>query len=169
MQKLVLLGVVAVALGSTIYAQRRNQTALNVDGISVHLGMPKQEFVQKLGKRDINKVAPDTCFIGKQGVITVPMVEFTNDRISYAELPWPTYDNDIADAYYGAVTALNQEGFKNCDVEAFTKMNPDGNSHSVVIACGEKSTLLTRLEMNGKHYNTISEQLGKENFDCTNR
>jgi hypothetical protein len=131
--------------------------------------MPKQEFIQKLGKRDINKMAPDTWFIGKEGEVTVPMVQFTNDRLSYAEPPWPTYDNDIADAFYGAITTLNQEGFKTCEVEAYTKSNPDGNSHGVSVACGEKSVLLLRMELNGKHYNTISERLGIENYDWTHR
>jgi hypothetical protein len=37
---------------------------------------------------------------------------------------WVTYDNDIMEALFGAVTSLNDEGFSACKVTADTKTDP---------------------------------------------
>jgi hypothetical protein len=70
------------------------------------------------------------------------------------------FDNDIVEAFFGAATSLNQEGFSACVLESGTKSSPDMTAHNVWINCGEKSILVTRHLMNGKAYNFVYEQLG---------
>jgi hypothetical protein len=96
--------------------------------------------------------------VGPRG--KVELLAFTNGRLSYASRNWPTYDNDIAEALFGAVNSLNQDAHSACTVIADVKTDPDMTVHRVWIACGEKSILVARAVINGKSYNTVDEQLG---------
>jgi len=72
-----------------------------------------------------------------------------------------TYDNDIVEALWGAVSTLNEEGFSSCNISAGTKSSPDIMSHNIWIDCGEKSIVVMRQTISGKPHNMVYEHLGR--------
>jgi hypothetical protein len=154
----------ATLLSSVLYAQRSSapqlsKAAIDVHGTKLRLGMSKGEVTDKLTGNEITKDDEDNWNIASSGNLG-PTLQFTDGRLSYADRYWTTYDNDIAEALFGAVNSLNQEGFSACTVTADTKTEPDTTAHRVWIRCGEKSILLVRDSIGEKSHNMVYEQLG---------
>jgi hypothetical protein len=164
MKGTVLAVLTLATLSSLLYAQQKSSpqisnAALDVHGTKLRLGMTKGEVTDKLAGNEVTKDNEDNWSIAPSGKLG-PALQFTNGRLSYADRYWVTYDNDIAEALFGAVNSLNQGGFSACTVTADTKTDPDMTLHRVWIRCGEKSILLVRDSLGGKSYNSVYEQLG---------
>jgi hypothetical protein len=161
MKRLALVLLTFTALSSILYAQQKrlSKAAIDVRGTNLRLGMTKAEVTDKLAGNAITKAHEDHWIVAPSDELG-PSLQFTNGRLSYADRYWITYDNDIAEALFGAVNSLNQEGFSACSVTAHTKTEPATMLHQVSIECGEKSILLVRSSFGGKSYNTVYEQLG---------
>jgi hypothetical protein len=159
-----LLALLSLALTSTGHAQKvpLSRSAIEVAGVRLRLGMAKAQVAEKLAGVVLTKVNDDEWMIGsfEKGNIG-PSIQFHNGVLSYAERFWTTADNDVADALFGVVTTLNDEGFSNCTVTADTHTSPDINAQRVWIACGEKSVLIIKRLIGGHSYNSVYEQLGK--------
>jgi hypothetical protein len=164
MKKTVLVVLTLAALSLPPYAQQRvspqlSKAAIDVSGTKLRLGMTKGEVTDKLAGNEITKGDEDTWAIAPSGS-SGSTLQFTNGRLSFADRYWVTYDNDIAEALFGAVNSFNQEGFSTCAVTADTKTEPGRTFHRVWIRCGEKSILLVRDSFGEKSYNQVYEQLG---------
>jgi hypothetical protein len=140
-------------------AQQVSKADIEIGGTRLRLGMTKADVAEKLTGVPITKDKEDFWLIGAEKSISQSL-QFTNGRLSYASRYWPTFDNDILEAFYGAVTHLNNEGFSTCKVNADSKLEPDEKLQRVWIRCGEKTILLARNSFGGKTYNTVDEMLG---------
>jgi hypothetical protein len=154
---------IILAMSSTVYAQKSEPSGaavLEVAGLNLHLGMTKAEVAAKLSGTTLTKMTDDNWMVAPKTELG-PTLQFTNDRLSFADRYWPSQDNDIVEPLIGVVTALNAEGFSACTVTSYTKTTPDVTSHGVWIQCGQKSILIQRMSFQaGKSYNTVYEQLG---------
>ena len=109
MKKTALAVITLAILSSLLYAQKTaslqlSKAAIDVDGTKLRLGMSKGEVTDKLVGDEITKYHEDDWFVGppeKDG----PTLQFTNGRLSYADRNWVTYDNDTAEALFGAVNS----------------------------------------------------------------
>ena len=157
------LGLLIVAgLSSIVYAQKQtrlSKATIDVAGINLQLGMTKAQVEEKLGGREITKIQQDEWMVGSEKQLG-PTLQFRNGLLNFADRYWSTTDNDIAEALFGAVTSLNQEGFSDCTIEAGVNASPDMTAHNIWIRCGEKGILITRHLMGAKSYNMVYEQLG---------
>jgi hypothetical protein len=155
--------LVILAMSSTVDAQKKEPpeaAVLEVAGVNLHLGMTKAEVTAKLSGTTITKMTDDNWMIAPKTELD-PALQFTNDRLSFADRYWPSQDNDIVEPLIGVVAALNAEGFSACTVTSYTKTTPEVTSHGVWIECGQKSILIQRMSFQaGKSYNTVYEQLG---------
>lgn len=148
-------------LSSLVYAQRRlSRSAIDVKGVKLRLGMSKSEVSEKLVGNEITKTDEDDWMVAASGELG-PSLEFTDGRLSFADRYWVTYDNDISEALYGAVTSLNQEGLPACTVNTDIKTDPDSSLHRLWILCGEKSIVMVHNMTHARTFNTVHEQLGR--------
>lgn len=164
MTKFLLIPLVLTLCSSVIHAQKKEppksgSASLEVAGAQLRLGMTKSEVVGKLAGSQITRLNEDNWIVAPNGALG-PTLQFTNGQLNFADRYWPSQDNDIAEALFGAVSILNSEGFSSCNVTSYTKTTPDATSQGVWIECGQKSVLLQRLTFGGKSYNTVYEQLG---------
>jgi hypothetical protein len=144
-----------------VHAQQRSKAVLEVAGANLRLGMTKAQVAEKLAGHEIAKLHEDEWMVGSLEKKELgPTLQFTNGVLSFADRYWTTYDNDVAEALFGAVSSLNSEGLLNCVVTADTAASPSLTAQRVWIKCGEKSILLVRRSFGGKSYNSVYERLG---------
>jgi hypothetical protein len=163
-KQILLVPIALMLCSSAIQAQKKDppelgSAVLEVASARLRLGMTKAEVTEKLSGAPITKINENNWVIAASGSLG-PTVQFTNGRLNFAERYWTTSDNDIAEALFGVVNALNKEGFSACKVTTYTNTAPDTTVHGVWIQCGEKSVRLTRDTFGGKSYNMVYEQLG---------
>jgi hypothetical protein len=139
-------------------AQEASKAEIEIGGARLRLGMTKADVTEKLAGVPIYKDREDFWLIGEKSISQC--LQFTNGRLSYASRNWPTFDNDVLEAFYGAVAHLNNEGHSSCKVNADSKLEPDEKYQRVLIRCGEKTILVSRASLSGKSYNTVDEMLG---------
>jgi hypothetical protein len=160
-----LLGLSLFAtLALTVHPQdhapaQSGRATIEVGSTKLRLGMTKAQVEEKLSGHDITKIQPNEWMVSSEKELG-PTLQFSNGQLTFADRYWTTSDNDIGEAFFGAATTLNQEGFSACTLESGTKVSPDMTAHNVWINCGEKSILVTRHLMGGKSYNMVYEQLG---------
>ena len=164
MKRTAVIVLTIVGLCSILSAQQKTspqwgRAALEIAGTKLRLGMTKGEVTEKMAGTEIYKINENNWVVGKLENIG-PSLQFKNGRLNYADRYWVTYDNDIAEALFGAVNSLNNEGFSACTVTADTRPSPDQTAQRVWIACGEKTVLLVRRSFGGKSYNSVYELLG---------
>jgi hypothetical protein len=156
--------LVVLMLPSVIQAQKKGATrwgsaSIEVAGAKLHLGMTKAEVTEQLAGSQLTKIDDRNWLIGPVEHAG-PTLQFTNEHLNFVSREWTTYDNDVTQALFGVVTALNGEGFSVCKVTADTKTDPTSTNQRVWISCGEKTALVMRLTMAGKTYNIVEENLG---------
>ena len=155
-----------IALSSIVYAQQQttrqlSKAAIEVAGTKLRLGMTKAQVAEKLAGHEITKVQEDEWMVASLEKKQLgPTLQFTHGSLSYADRYWTTYDNDIVEALFGAVSTLNREGFSKCTVTADDSVSPDLTAHRVWISCGEKTVLVLRDSIDGKSHNMVYERLG---------
>jgi hypothetical protein len=164
MNKMLLIAVALAALilflfSRQLNSQQASKAYIEIGGTKLRLGMTKADVAEKLAGVVITKDKEDFWLIGAEKSISQSL-QFTNGRLSYASRYWPTFDNDILEAFYGAVTYLNNEGYSTCKVNADSKLEPNEKLQRVWIRCGEKTILVARASLDGKTYNTVDEMLG---------
>ena len=154
--------MIVAGLSSMVYAQKQarlGKATIDVAGINLQLGMTKAQVEAKLADHEITKLHQDEWMVASKKE-SGPTLQFTDGLLNFADRYWVTSNNDIAEAFFGAVTSLNQEGFSACTIEADVKATPDITAHNIWIRCGEKGILITRQLMGPKSYNMVYEQLG---------
>lgn len=156
--KVILFGVALTIAASLGPSQKTDHAAsIEINGVSLRLGMTKSEVEQKFQGSQIVKSSQDGWLIGNPG----SLLHFTVGRLTFAERNWPNQSNDIGEQLFGAVNSINSEGFYNCRVYTDVKTDPAATLHRVWIDCGDKSVLVARyVGASGKVYNTVDEHLG---------
>src|SRR5690349_6414054 len=129
-------------LSSAIYAQNGTSQSLrkadiDINGVSLRLGMMKPQVIDKLADNKLNKIDEDMWVVAS-GAGQNSEVQFTNGRLSFAERPWSNGEGDITEPLFGLVNSLNQEGFSACNIVADVKSDPTMTAHRVSMNCGEK-------------------------------
>lgn len=146
----------------SVYARSQTRGAeLEVAGVKLHLGMTKAEVMEKLAGRTYWKVNDDNWVSGPSNSVG-PAMQFTNGKLTFTERFWATKDTDTAMALFGAVSSLNNDGFRKCDVTAGVNTSPDIVAHNVWISCGEKSVVVNRDTIGNHSYTMVHEELGKQ-------
>jgi hypothetical protein len=157
--------LIALSFSSVMYAQKKDpphwgSANMEVAGSKLHLGMTKAEVTERLAGSPFKKIDENFWVMGTEKH-DGPALQFTNGRLAFVSRNWVTYDNDITEALFGAVTSLNGEGFSACKVTADTKTDPTVTSQRVWIDCGEKTILIVRSTfVGGNTYCTVDEHLG---------
>jgi len=166
MKKMAFAALILAGLAWLLYSRQSGsaemaRAVIEVGGAELRLGMTKGEVTDKLAGNAITKAKDDDWIVAPSGQ-SGPFLQFTNGRLSFASRNWATYDNDIAEALFGAVTSLNQQGFSACTVTTDIKADPTMTLHRIWITCGEKTLLVARASFSdsGKSYNTVDEHLG---------
>ncbi len=162
----VVLCTLASRIGHAQASQQLSKTAIKIEGATLRLGMTKAQVAEKLVGREITKINDDDWKIGTIEELRtsgdLPEVQFTRGLLSYADREWTTAQNDTAEALFGVVSSLNDEGYSKCTVTADTHADTDmGVSwQRVWIFCGEKTVVVARQSSGGKSFSSVSEQLG---------
>lgn len=163
MRRLPWVFVFVTMLGSFLYAQTKRSPTdsafIEIAGIKLRLGMTPREVTAKLPGTKITRIHGDLWGIGGEESPT-ETIQFTNGRLSFAQRYWKSFDNDIVESLFGAVSTLNQQGYSQCTVQTREKRTPDALVHAVWIVCGEKAVSITRDTIGDKSYNMVYEQLG---------
>jgi hypothetical protein len=151
--------LIALTLSSVIYAQKKDpphwgSADMEVAGAKLHLGMTKAEVTERLAGSQFRKINENFWVMGPEDH-DGPSLQFTNGHLTFVSRNWVTYDNDIMEALFGAVTSLNDEGFSACKVTADTKTDPTMTLHRVWIECGEKTILIIRSTLSGARRITL--------------
>jgi hypothetical protein len=169
--------ILAVALlctlssGGTLYAQKGqpvqqlSKTAIEVGGAKLRLGMTKSQVAEKLVWHEITKINDEVWMLGTEEEMRhreLPELQFTSGLLTYADRQWTTVNNETAEALFGVVTSLNDEGLSRCSVTTDTHAETDLglNSQRVWIICGEKTVVVARDTIGGKSFSSVSERLG---------
>ena len=165
MKNAIITILACTSFASIVYAEQQSSrirhASIEVGGTRLSLGMSKIQVKEKLAGQEITYIHEDEWMLGSFDKKELgPTIQFTNGRLSYADRNWVTYDNDIAEAMFGAVKTLNNEGFSRCNVTADDSVSPDLTAHRVWIECGEKTVLIIRRSFGGKSYNSVDERLG---------
>ena len=132
---------------------------IEISGVRLRLGMTKAQVSEKLVGNTIKKIDEDFWGIGTEE-LAPEVIQFTNGRLTYAERDWRSNTNDIYEGLFGAVTTLNNQGFKRCHVETKTVASPGDSAKYIWIDCGEKAISVIRDTISGKSYNLVHETLG---------
>ena len=137
----------------------------SVGGASLRLGMTKAQVAEKLVGHEITKINDAVWMLGTAEEMQhreLPELQFTNGLLTYADRQWTTANNDAAEALFGVVTSLNNEGLSRCAVTADThaETDLDLNAQRVWIVCGEKTLLVARETIAEKSFSSVSERLG---------
>jgi len=164
----VLLCTLAPRVGhaQTQPSQQLSKTAIEVGGAKLRLGMTRAQVAEKLVGREIKKIDDDDWMIGTVEELRasgdLPELQFTRGLLSYADRQWTTAQNDTAEALFGLVSSLSDEGFSKCTIAADTHAETDIGlgSQRVWIVCGEKTVLVARQSIGGKSFSSVSERLG---------
>jgi len=158
------LALLCVSMTS-VYAQKQasqqlSKTTIEVAGTKLRLGMTKAQVAEKLVGHEVTKWHENDWTLGSRQN-PGDTLQFTGGVLSYAEREWTTGVNDVAEALFGAVSALNDEGFSACSVTADTHSSPDISAQRVWIMCGEKTVAVIRRSIGGKSFTSVEEELGK--------
>lgn len=152
-------------------SQQLSRTAIEIGGVKLRLGMTKAQVAEKLAGQQLMKPDDDELWLGTVDDIKagrdLPTMQFTRGLLTFAERRWTTPNDDTAEALYGLITHLNDEGFAKCTVRTDTHTNTDVDVvwQRVWIDCGEKTALLARETVSGgKSFSSVSEQLGRFRF-----
>ena len=125
--------------------------------------MPKAQVAEKLVGQEITKISDNEWVLGSlQTGQLGPTLQFTHGLLSYVGREWTTGDNDVAEALFGAMSTLNDEGFSACTVTTDTKNSPSISAQRVWILCGAKSVLVVRRSFGGKSFGSVFERLGEQ-------
>jgi len=147
-------------------SQQLSKTAIEIGGAKLRLGMTKAQVAEKLVGHEIQKINDGEWMIGTveewRTSGDLPELQFTRGLLSYADRQWTTAQNDTAEALFGVVTSLNDEGLSKCTIAADTRAETDIglSSQRVWIMCGEKTILVARQTVGGKSFSSVSERLG---------
>jgi hypothetical protein len=161
---------------------QRNDVSLDLGPVTVRLGMPKREVLQKFSDAgykvlDIDSKDENGPLVdGKRLFVTnktpFPIQEswqnsydisFTAGRLSYAERSWFN-EKDLLSSVIEAVGSLTGQGSRSCSVTYSPISHPGSSARRVFIECGKRSVLLLRGEYESAgstnpHFE-ISERIG---------
>jgi hypothetical protein len=161
MRRAALLSV--LLLGTQGFAQTA-QVALDLGPVTVWLGMPKQEALEKLsnagykigdpGPKDVpsslldGKLLPvinKTPFPIEESWRNVYSISFTGGRLSYAERSWFDEKDPLA-SVIDAIGALTGRSSRSCSLTYSPTSSPGMSATRVFIDCGKRSLSLVRGE-----------------------
>jgi len=122
--------------------------------------MTKAQVKDKLAQGEINELDEDEWMLGPRGK-EGPVLQFNHGLLSYAEREWTNPRNDVAEALFAAVAAINSEGLNRCTVTATTQIDEIGwKFDRVWMACGEKTIALMRNSSGKDTWAHVWERLG---------
>lgn len=167
MRLITVLTLTCLSLAGSGQAQVKKAELQVLPGITLRLGMTKAQVAEKLVGQNIDKVSEDYWSIGtleqlKAG-IDVPKMQFSQGLLIYATKVWTTPATDTAEALFGAVSSLREEGISRCVINADTRALTDigETTERVWLFCGEKTVLVMRsIYKDGSHIQII-EQIGQ--------
>ena len=102
-----------------------SKASIEVGSATLRLGMTKAQVKEKLAQSEITKLGEDAWKVGPLGK-DGPVLQFQHGLLSYAEREWKNSRQDPAEALFGAVRAINNEGFSTCTVNASTELDSMG-------------------------------------------
>ena len=154
--------VVALLSASTTTPEVRSPQIPNyieISGQRLHLGMTKAQVSEKLAGKTVQIMKDDLWTIG----VNFPPeaeIQFTNGKLTYAEREWPSASNDLFESLYGAISTLNEQGFKGCVVTSYASNDPGLILKNIWVDCAGKSVSINRVTLRGNTYTFIQESLG---------
>jgi hypothetical protein len=164
MEKLLLLALTLLAVASLILAQKKgpplSKESLEVAGAKLRLGMAKADVAERIASFQVLKVGEDEWMIEKSGT-----VHFRNGKLCLIDRSWLNGQTDPIDAFYGAVSSLNREGYSSCTISADTRTSPDSSFNRVWLDCGQKSVLVIKGQIGGHPVVDVLERLGTVTAD----
>lgn len=160
-----MLVVIVVLLSLPCIAQSSSKTvSLDFSSVTVWLGMPRQEIINKCagaGFKQLNADKNGIMFVnGDQGYST----RFKDDRLTFASREWYSPKGNL-DAFQSTIAALgsisdSENSPPTCTLSREPLNTPDEQLNRVFIFCGSRSFLLIDGMMGGKKIYGVSERIG---------
>jgi len=158
--------IVTVALLSlSCIAQSSSQrVSLDFASVTVWLGMPRQEVVNRCAGAGFKQLNADKEGIifenGDQGY----SVRFKDDRLTFASREWYSSKGNL-DAFQSTIAALgslsdSESSRPTCTLSHEPLNTPDEQLNRVFISCGSRSFLLIDGTMGRKKIYGVSERIG---------
>jgi hypothetical protein len=155
--------IIGVSSLSAIAQSVPPRVSLELGSITVWLGMPRQEVINKCASAGFKSIeAPNGIrFVSGDTMYTV---EFKDDRLTYADREW-YFANGELDAFQSTIAALGAIADDNssltCTISHQPLNTPEMQINRVFIVCGNRSYLLIDGTMNGKKIHGVTERIGK--------
>jgi len=175
--------VAATGLLLAVQAFAQTQISLDLGSVTVWLGMPKRDALDKLSSagykveewgtsKGVNGPLPDdkrlvvinkTSFPVEESWRNVYSVSFTAGHLTYADRSWFDEKDPLA-SVVEAFGALTDQGSRACTVTYSPISSPGSSAKRVWVTCGRRSVLILRgeYEYNGRknpHFE-VSERIG---------
>ena len=152
---------VLFALSPQCFAQ--SEVSLKVGGVTVWLGMPKQEAVKRFSESSYKVIeAKKLMPVVDQAGNAVGLVNFTSGHLSYAERSWGTCEEDCLDSVLAALGSLAADGGKRCTLEKDTLLEPATKTDRISIICGQRGVLMLKGKIGGKWIADVEEFISSE-------
>ncbi len=141
------------------------KVSLDLGSVTVWLGMPRQELINKCAGAGFKQMFADDDGIlftdGKRNYNT----QFKDGRLAYADLDWYSSKGEL-DAFQTTMAALasmvdsHRDLIPACAITHEPLNKPDYQVDRIFISCGKRSFLLLALSGGKKSYG-IMESIGK--------
>ena len=155
--------ITVCALSIPCIAQSMSQkVSLELGSVTVWLGMPRQEVINKCASVGFKQLVQDRDRLRFQSEDHMYTTEFKNGRLVYADRDWYSKKSG-SDAFQSTIAALGTIGDKNttCIISHAPVTDPDKMLNRVFIECGKRSFLLLENKTEGKAYYDVYERIGE--------
>jgi hypothetical protein len=156
--------MIAVLFALPCFAQSGKQrTALDIGTVTVWLGMPRQEVVDKCasaGYKQLVSGKDHIWFVGNQNSYNV---HFRDNRLVYADREWYAKGADAFQSTMAALGSLaDRQTFPlSCIISHEPKRDPNWNMDRIFVLCGERSVLLIHHKYKEDTAYSVTESIGK--------
>jgi hypothetical protein len=168
-RRLAVLSILLFAFQSAVGQAKR--VTLELGPVSVWLGMPKQQVLEKFTAAGYEIEDPEekvvyvrnkSPFQHDDSWLNIFRMSFTAGKLSYAERSWLD-ESDPLGSVTKAIGELTGHGSRDCSVSYNSANNPGYSDATVFIECANKTVYVTRGEYasapKGPHFE-VSEYIG---------
>jgi len=164
---LLLLATLGTGTGKTLPspAQQSGRASLELDSVTVWLGMAKKDLLKKLSDKSfyVTEPQPDSFIALSESKNHVYSIRFRDGVLIYADREWYTKGSEIEDAILNGLSALSDSSGANapCAVIHSPLSEPDFSGDRIFIKCGQRNLLIGKFKIQGTVSMSVSESIGE--------
>lgn len=151
-------------LGLALIAVPALSQTLDLGTVTVSLGMARQHALRLLseaGYKVLDSTSATSVEVADPTFKHVYTVQFTGQRLTYADRSWLSENIDGLDAAIKALGALAQKGPTSCSISYAPITEPDTATDRVFVKCGQRGVLMFKGKLAGiDNMHEVSEFIG---------